>query len=136
MGLEDKLWVCFGLNPALYPLLGVGEVGSPLCLTWWDLSQGGLLCCGNHYRVPRFLLLELSGCPQYCSRQQQLQNLFLLFLFWANNPFGQLVIDTFLHPHPSAKIVTKIFSFFSTNSCLTFSHPTFAWGVLTKNCGI
>lgn len=119
--------MCFGLNPVLYPLLGVGEVGSPLCLAWRDVSQGGLLCCRNHYRVARFLLLELSGCPQYCPRQQQLQSPFLLLLlFWANNPFGQLFMDPFLHPHPSAKIVIEIFSFLSTNSCLTFYHPTFA----------
>lgn len=101
--------MCFGLNPALYPLLGVDEVGSSLCSTWRDLSQGGLLCCGSHYRVPRFLLLELSGCPQYCPRQQQLQSPFLLLLFWANNPFGQLFINTFLRPHPLARIVTEIF---------------------------
>lgn len=96
----------------------------------WEPLQGP--------RVPGFLLLELRGCPQCCPRQQQLQSpfLLLLLLFWANNPFGQLFIDAFLHPHPSSKLVIEIFSFLSTNSCLTFSHPILAWGVLTKNCGI
>lgn len=33
--------MCFGLNPALYPLLEVGEVGSPLCSTWRGLVTRG-----------------------------------------------------------------------------------------------